>query len=516
MRPNSLFFDREKNQGFLRTMSMIVTVVFLVLTGYLLIRYKRFAYLLRGELFATPMFGFLLLGYLALAVAAVFLIRRANCRVKRMPALWALAIFLVAFLPRVLILLILRAPAFGGELFSRLNLSALFLNANIKENFPALFACAAGSLSAVAVYLLARRFDDGSAPAAGLLFALYPANMISCLHQPLMQAVVLFALLSVLFALEAFAALEPRRAVAFSALSGLALAACGVALASVWLVALAFGVFWAMLFFSSFGQKGEPRRLLLFALAFCTVLFALSVLSLASPIGDLLDADLPGATAPGAAQQAREGETLLGLLDWETLQKGYDLQGGPVRLDQNLAQLWLEKDTALTVATDSAAFRASALVPLSQGIRLLDFFFVAGVLLFAWIGGLLRRRGGAGDLLLLVFLVWALAHLFSDRQAIARALGMPILMILASFGVFALVGTEPRPKEHGKYASCVNRGALNFGELPPTDAGLEQKSAFHPSSGGSAKTEKHSALYAAMEADKAQQKQQYNHPTGGF
>jgi len=137
------------------------------------------------------------------------------------------------------------------------------------------------------------------------------------------------------------------------------------------------------------------------------------------------------------------------------------------------------------------------------------------VLLFAWIGGLLRRRRGAGDLLLMVFLVWALAHLFSDRQAITRALGMPILMILASFGVFAIVGTEPRPKEHGKYASCVNRGALNFGELPPTDAGLERKSAFHPQS-GSARTQAKNGLYAAMEADMAQQSQQNNHPTRGF
>ena len=475
MRPNSLFFDRETNQGFLRTMSILVTIVFLVLTGYLLIRYKRFAYLLHGELFTTPMFGFLLLGFLVLAIAAVLLIRWANCRVKRMPALWASAIFLIALLPRMLILLALRAPAFGGDLFSRLNLTALFL----EENIPALFACAAGSLSAMAVYLLARRFDDGSAPAAGLLFALYPANMISCLRQPVVQAVALFALLSALFVLEAFAAPEARRAVAFSALSGLSLAVCGIALASIWLVALAFGVFWLSLLLSSFRQEGEPRRLLLLALAFCAVLFALRIVSLASPLRDSLDADLSGATAPGAALQAREGDELLDSLDWETLQKGYALQGRPVRLDQNLAQLWLEKDDALYREMDSVSFRASVLAPFSSAIRLLDFFFVAGVLLFAWIGGLLRRRGGAGDLLLMVFLVWALAHLFSDRQAITRALGMPILMILASFGMFALVGTEPRPKEHGKYASCVNHGALNFGDIPPTDAGLERKGAFH-------------------------------------
>ena len=148
-------------------------------------------------------------------------------------------------------------------------------------------------------------------------------------------------------------------------------------------------------------------------------------------------------------------------------------RGRPVHLDENLAQLWLEQDGALSRETGDSAFRASALSPFAQGIRLLDFFYIAGIFLFAWIGALLRRRGGAGDLLLLVFLVWALAHLFSDRQAITRALGVPILMILASYGVFAIAGTEPRPKEHGKYASCVNRGALNFGDIPPTDSDLE-------------------------------------------
>lgn len=504
MRPNSLFFDREKNQGLMRTGSMIVTISFLALLGYILIRYKRFAYLLHSELFTTPMFGLLLLGYVALAVVTVLVIRWANCRVRRMPALWALAIAMVALLARVCVLLVLHAPAFGGAVLGRLNLAALFL----EDNRAALFACVISALGAMTVYLIARRFDDGSAPAAGLLFALYPANLITSSYQPVVQAVVLFALLSVLFAMEAFAATERRQAMALSALSGLSLAVCGVTLASIWLVALAFGVFWVVLFLSSFRQEGEPQRMLLLALVFCAVLFTLRALTVGSLAWGRLDADLSGATAPGAAQQAREGEALLDSLDWNTIQKGYDLQGRPIRLDQNLAQLWLEKDAELASATGSVAFTASSLAPFAQGIRLLDFFYIAGMILFAWIGGLLRQRGGAGDLLILVFLVWALAHLFSDRQAITRALGVPLLMIFAAYGVFAIVGTEPRPKEHGKYASCVNRGALNFGDIPPTETQLEQRSAFHPQTGGSACSAKKNSLYGAMEADLAHQKQQ--------
>lgn len=504
MRPNSLFFDRGGKQGFVRIMSLIITLVFLVLTGYILIRYQHFGSLLRGELLTTPRFAWLLFGFIALAVCAVFAIRWANCRVRRMPALWAVAIFLVALAPRALALLAVRAPAFGGVVFGRLNLAAFFL----PENLSALLFCAVSSLSAVVVYLLARRLDDGSAPAAGLLFALYPAGILLSLEQPVLQLVVLLALSSVLFVLVSLSALRRGRAVVFAVLGGLSLALCGAALASVWVIALAFGVFWLVLLLGSFKIEKEPLRLLLIALAFCAVLMTLRALAPAVAGAGRIDGNLQDASAAGAAEQARDADAILDLLHWDTLQKGYDLQGRPVRLDQNLTQLWLEKDAALSAATQTASFSASVLAPYREGIRLLDFFYIAGVLLFAWIGGLLRRRGGAGDLLLWVFLAWAVAHLFSDRQMITRAIGMPILMIFAAYGVFALVGTEPRAKERAKYDACVNRGALNLGDIPATDAGLDSAGAFHPmNAGGVHQNHTRSGLYAQMEADIAQRKQ---------
>ena len=72
MRPNSLFFDRGGKQGFVRLMSMLITIVFLALTGYILIRYQHFGSLLGEELLTTPRFAWLLFGYVALAVCAVF------------------------------------------------------------------------------------------------------------------------------------------------------------------------------------------------------------------------------------------------------------------------------------------------------------------------------------------------------------------------------------------------------------------------------------------------------------
>jgi len=502
MRPNSLFFDRGGKQGLARAVSMIITMAFLVLVGYSIIRYKHFAYLLRTELLTTPQFGWLLLCYAVVALLSIGIIRWANCRVKRMPALWAIGIFITALLPRLFVLLALRAPAFGGALFGRMNLSAFIL----PENLTAILYCAISALSAVVVYLIARRFDDGSAPAAGLLLALYPANIVLCASQPVLQIVVLFALLSVLFAIRALSALRRGQAMLFAALAGLTLGVCAVALTSAWVVALAFGAFWAVLLLSSFRIEKEPLRLLLLALAFAVVFFSLRAIVLNPSARGMLDGNLSAENAAGAAAQAREGQAILDSLDWNTLKQGYNLVGKPIRLDANLTQLWLEKDGALQMATGAPAYSASKLGLFAGAIRLMDFFYIAAIFLFAWIGGLLRRRGGAGDLLLWVFLVWAIAHLFSDRQMITRALGMPLLMIFASFGVFAIVGTEPRPKERGKYDACVNRGALNLGCIPATDGDSCMPDAFHPARAATPRPS--GGLYAAMEEDLAKREPQ--------
>ena len=499
MRPNSLFFDRGENKRLATAVSMLVTIVFLVLMGYVLIRYRAFANLLRTELFTTPMFGALLLLYVALAVLFVVVIRWANCRVRRQPALWAVGIFLVALVPRVSYLLALRAPLFGGAVFARANLSAFFQ----ADNRLAFVLLLISAFNAALVYLVARYLDEGSAPAAGLLFALYPANIVLSRHPGGLQIALLLTSLCVLFALVAFSAGKRRRAMAFSALAGGVLAVCGAFLASVWLLALAFLIVWLVLLLSSLKNKPERSRLLLLAASFLAVFLALSGVVKILPSIAPLDPNLSGANAAGVAQQKREGDEIIDQFNWDTMQQGYGVQGRPIRLDQSVATLWLDKDPALAKEAGSGEVFAAGLTSLVSGIRLLDFFFLAGVYLFAWIGGLLRRRGGAADLILWVFLIWAVAHLFSDRIAITRALGLPLLMMFASYGVFAVVGTEPRPREPSKYESCVNRGALNLGDIPPTGDGLMHTGAFHPSTGGAQGGA--SGVYAAMEAELEQQ-----------
>ena len=501
MRPNSLFFDRTNQKSLSSAVSFAITIAFLALMGYILIRYQRFGYLLRTELMTTPMFGLLLVCYVALAVFAIVAIRWANCRVRRMPVLWAISIFLVAILPRAGYLLALRAPSFGGAVLGRANLSAFFA----ADNRLSVILLLISALCSVVLYLIARYLDDGSAPAAGLLFALYPANVALARLAGGFPIVLLLALLAVLFALAAFSAEKRGRAAALSAMAGGVLALCGAVLASAWLIALALFIMWLVLFLSSLQQQQERRRLLVIAVSFLSIFFALSMAVRLSPARDPLDLNLSGANEAGLTQQLRDGDEIIDQFNWNTLQQGYGVQGHPVRLDQSLADLWLEKDAALASESASSEVMNAGLTNLLSGIRLLDFFFLAGVYLFAWIGGLLRRRGGAADLLLWVILLWAGAHLFSDRQAITRLLGAPLLMIFASYGAFALVGTEPRPKETHKYESCVNRGALNLGDIPPNSAGLNQTGAFHPKTGG-AKGDSAGGVFGAMEAQLRQPK----------
>jgi hypothetical protein len=84
---------------------------------------------------------------------------------------------------------------------------------------------------------------------------------------------------------------------------------------------------------------------------------------------------------------------------------------------------------------------------------------------------------------------------------------MPILIMLAANGVFAITGTEPRLKERSKYDACLNRGALNLGDIPPSNTQGTCAEAFHPVTGGAKQRHSAGGLYAAMEADIARQKQ---------
>jgi len=116
--------------------------------------------------------------------------------------------------------------------------------------------------------------------------------------------------------------------------------------------------------------------------------------------------------------------------------------------DAKLLRMWMVPDGSFGWATMDGNNTAQTLTGVSDdvlnnwlaGAKLLDFFYVAILFLFAWVGGLLRRRGTESDLLLLVFLGWIGVHFFIEIQTRYRYYGMPFLMIFAAYGVFRLLG----------------------------------------------------------------------------
>ena len=507
MRPNSLFFDRGGAKNFFRIMSLFITTVFLAFVGYILIRYKYFTYILREELLTTPNFGWLLMVYVAVFVAFVLVLRWANCRVKRTPAIWALALFLIALAPRLYFFSRIQyVPT--SDFVNYYNMGLAFVNGNPADiasvvssyNIPAfaglgvlnglimlvlgtsvrslqLAQCLITSLSCVMVYLIARRFDEGSAPLAGLLFALYPANILYTQVTSNQHMAVFFALLSILLILNAFSSERRVRAGGFSALSAVALLLSYYSHPSTITTFLAFALFWLVLFLSSIRKKKELLRLAIIAFVFCVAYFGLragadAALRANGYIGSLrpsssslvkiifgLNRETGGAYSVSdlnllQKHPVSERRAVALQLIRERLTQG-DLLG---LFDTKIVRLWMVKDTCFGWPLYGIASVPDDLSLLLQGYLLLDFFYVAAIFLFAWIGGLLRRRGSAGDLLLWVLLGWMGVHLLIEIQTRYRYFGMPLLMIFAAYGFFAIVGAQSKKKQA---KACVNAGTTS-------------------------------------------------------
>ena len=509
MRPNSLFFDRGGAKSFSRIISLLITAVFLAFIGYILIRYKYFTYIIREELLNTPNFGWLLIGYAVLFIAFVLVLRWANCRVRRMPAIWALAIFLLALAPRLYFYSQIHyVPTSDftnfyniGLAFTQGNFAEIakvstdyhissfsglgVLNGLIMKAFGTdirsfqLVQCAITSLSSVMVYLIARRFDEGSAPAAGLLFAFYPANIVFSQVTSNQHLAVLLSLASILMMLLALSSERRARAGIFSALSALMLILSYYAHPSTITTQVAYAILWLVLFLSALRNKKELWRLAIVLFSFCLIFYGFRAganatmqaaglsqkanvdSSMLTKIVIGLNRETSGAYSPtdwGMVWRQPESEqnAFCIKLIKERLTQG-DLLG---LFDTKIVRLWMVKDTCFGWPFYGIASVPDDFSRLINGYLLLDFFYVAAVFLFAWIGALLRRRGSAGDLLLLVLLGCMGVYLFIEIQTRYRYFAMPLLMIFAAYGVFAIIGSQGKKKQ---IEACVNTG--NMGGL---------------------------------------------------
>lgn len=497
MRQGSLFFDRGQERGVARGASLFVTIAFLAFIGYLIVRYKYFTYIVREQALTTPMFGWLLLLYAVLAVAFIWIIRRSNKAGGFSPWIWGAVIFLLALVPRLLAYAhIVYTPTSDfqnyydlGVAFTRgeysfiagkaaeyhissfsglgvINGLLMLLSGSSVRTFQ-LAQCVIASLSCVATYLLARQFDEASAPAAGLLFALYPANIVFSQVTSNQHIAVLFALLSIWLALVSLKQSSFFKTAALGLASGALLLLSYYAHPSAATTLLAFGILWLALLLSALRKRRELLRLLLAAAVFSIGFFALRA-------GANAAMRAVGLSEPATVNSSYLAKVVIGLneetvggyseSDWgmiwaqpESEQNAFCWEVIRERLNQpdllgffdtKLLRMWMVPDNSFGWATACAC--PVSLAPPSEsertlddwlaGAKLLDFFYVAAIFLFSWAGGLFRRRGNAGDLLLWVLLGWMGAHLFLEIQTRYRYFGMPLLMIYAAFGVLCLIG----------------------------------------------------------------------------
>lgn len=491
-----LFFDRGGERGLARGVSIFVTSVFLALIGYVIIRYKYFTYIIREQVTTTPMFGWFLLAYVLFAVLSVVVIIRLNRRGFRSPWLWGAAIFLIALSLRFFAfaniayiptsdfqnyygigLAFLRGDyaAIAGtstgyhiSSFSGLavlnGLTMLAFGSDIRAFQFA--QCVFASLSCVVTYLIARRLDEESAPAAGLLFAFYPANIVFSQVTSNQHLAVLFALLSIWVATVVFTQEKPVKSAILALVSGALLLLSYYAHPSAATTLIAIGIVWLVRFFASLKNRKELFRLALIAAAFCIGYFGLR----AGAEAGMQAAGLSEATGENSSYLAKvviglNPETVGGYSesDWGMIwsypaseQNAFCLKVIRERLDRpdmfgffdaKLLRMWMVPDGSFGWATFGGNNTQETLTGVSNtvlgdwlaGAKLLDFFLVAALFLFSWIGVLLRKRGTVGDLLLWVFLGWIGVHFFIEIQTRYRYYGMPFLMIFAAYGVFHLL-----------------------------------------------------------------------------
>jgi hypothetical protein len=507
MKQGGLFFARGEERGISRVASLFITIAFLAFIGYVIVRYKYFTYILREQVMTTPMFGWLLLGYLVLAVVFLVLIRRLNRKGFCSPWFWGALIFVLALGLRYFAFVhIVYSPTSDfqnyyniGVAFTKgdfaaianqaseyhisslsglgvLNGLIMLLTGTSVRSFQ-LAHCAIASLSCVAAFLLARRFDEGSAPAAGLLFALYPANIVFSQVTSNQHLAVLFALLALWLAHLSLSETKPVRTLVYSLLGGILLLLSYYSHPSTATTLLALGIVWLVLLLAAVRKRKEFLRLLLAGAVFCVGFFALRV-------GTNMGLRAAGLSYPTTVNSSYLTKVVIGLneettggyseSDWgmiwaqpESEQNAFCLQEIQKRLQQpdlfglfdtKLMRMWMVPDGSFGWATEevcpvSPAPPSDAIQARDNwlaGAKLLDFFYVALLFVFAWIGGLFRRHGSAGDLLLWVLMGWMGVHLLIEIQTRYRYFGMPLFMILAAYGVFCLLGGAGKALHHAR------------------------------------------------------------------
>ncbi|MDD3410224.1 MAG: glycosyltransferase family 39 protein [Eubacteriales bacterium] len=311
------------------------------------------------------------------------------------------------------------------------------------------------ALIAVCVWALGARYSRGVGLCAALLYAVYPAAIVSAQLMTNQHAATLLALLSLLCLLRAADGKALPRALAWVALSALLLTLsewCHPSTLPTRIAAVAF-VLAAML-----GAKRE-RVLRLLALLCC---FVLALFGAARGTDALMRG--AGLTVGGQDASTTLSHIVVGL-NPETA-GGYSLEdyrrideapqsertalclsliaerAGDVptalrTLAKKFVNMWVKTDNTFLFYLDTT--EDTALGTLIVDIEALDAIFLTLLYALAALSLWLERRSHTLDLTVWVLLGWYGANMLNEAQSRYRYFAMPLLMVLAALGVRKIV-----------------------------------------------------------------------------
>lgn len=519
------YFARFGEKGFGRGVSVFLTVSAALILGYLVVRYRYFTYIVKEEFFTTPFFFDFLAVYIASALLCIPLYFSLRNRHALLCAacVFCLALiprlligFLFEYVPQNDFANYFKMgqafcagdyrtilqTAQGYQISDFLGTGVLF--GWIGKLFtPTVHGYLIAnsvmtSCICVLVYAITRTFHTKAALLSAFLFALYPAN-ISMVHMTNNQhPAVLFLMLSLYLVISAVSAKHLWTTILLGCASGLSLLISQFAHPSTVTTVIAVSLYLIVLFIGAMKQKRALLKTVCLMAAFLGCYFggripahmyfdSLGILSkeqmpatcYLSKVVVGLNPETYGAYSADdygmiASLPAQEQNATCIRIIRERLASNSDLLDF---FDTKLLRTWIVKDTAFgwplygiwdQIQTEAESIDSplrnqmrDRINRVTQAYQLLDFFYVAMLLLFALIGILMRSRGPS-DLFVWTLLGWIGVLLLTEIQTRYRYPAMPIICMFAGVGIFGLcsaLGRIPFRKQKG-FALNTPAGAV--------------------------------------------------------
>lgn len=491
---------REK-PGFIHIVSILLSCILGLFLGYVLIRYKWYSYVIKGELTLWSQLPALIVTFVCCIFLFIVLYRRLK---TANTVLILICVFMLALIPRLTLRFCMACEPISDfknyydmgvaftskdyatvvsivneygipDFYGLAVIYGVILSIFGESTYALQFACCCNaSLITVIIALIAMRYSKKAGLAAGLIYAIYPGNVIMAQVATNQHVAILFALVSVYFVM---CATDEQRgiwiSVAFAGIGGLCLLVSQyshpssittqIAVAS-YLIVLVIGSVWnwkrmlciaavAVMFFGCFYVTKTASTALMRSSGYMgdTSGFyqdgLFKIVTGMNPETEGGYSDQISALDFGKTPEERKAYA------WNMLKEFWPTRKGLLTFfDAKVRRVWLGKDDLnwwcgsffhdiskeWSNGTESlvADQMAEHLRTFIGAYIYLDFFFVAGIYVFALLGILFRRRGKYSlDLVVWALLGWVSVHLFIEIMQRYRYYGITMFIVFAGVGI---------------------------------------------------------------------------------